>query len=244
MAQRETSTALVAKRPVGHKTLRRISGMQRTTRWMYEVLRPHIGQRVIEAGSGSGNLTRHLLDRERLLCLDSDPAHVRTLQERYRNRENLSVQQCDISDSQLLGFAPEGWDTIVCLNVLEHVRDDDRTLRNFYKVLRPGGRLVLLVPAIPYLYSSLDEALDHYRRYTRAQLVERVGQAGFRVVESRYLNIFGIPGWFLSGKILKRRILPSTLLGVFNALVPAFRLIERLTGPPLGLSVIAIGEKQ
>lgn len=228
---------------IGHETLHRIGGMDRTNRWMFEVLRPHIGQRVIEAGAGSGNLTRHLLDRERIACLDLDPAHVRALEERYGDREGLSVHRCDISDSSLLQLAPEGWDTVVCVNVLEHIQDDRKTLRNFHAVLRPGGRAVVLVPALPFLFSTLDEALEHYRRYSRRQLAARVSEAGFRIVETRYLNLFGIPGWFLSGKILRRRILPARLLGLFNMLVPAFRLFERLTGPPLGLSVIAIGEK-
>lgn len=228
----------------GHETLHRIGSMDRTCRWMFDVLRPHIGQRVIEAGAGNGNLTEQMLDRERVLCLDMDPAHVRALEERYRGRQNLQVMQCDISDSHLVRFAREGFDTVLCVNVLEHVLDDRKALRNFYELLPSGGRLVLLVPAIPLLYSTLDEALEHHRRYSRPELRERVLGAGFEVIETRYLNLFGIPGWLLSGKLLRKRILPTRLLGLFNTLVPFFRVFERLTGPPVGLSLIAIGEKK
>ncbi|MCZ6603506.1 MAG: class I SAM-dependent methyltransferase [Planctomycetota bacterium] len=228
---------------VGHETLHRLSGMDRTNRWMFDVLAPHLGAKVIEAGSGSGNLTRYLLDREKLLCLDIDPDHVRSLESRYADLKNVTAKRCELSDSHVAEITGTGWDTVVCINVLEHIRNDRRALRNFHEVLRPGGRLVLLVPAIPLLFSTLDEALDHHRRYTRSRLVYKMESAGFRLIESRYLNFFGIAGWFLSGKILRRRILPSTLLGLFNAMVPAFRAFERLTGPPIGLSVIAIGEK-
>ena len=243
MSDPEASPSRKAGIHVGHETLHRIAGMDRTNRWMYEVLRPHIGERIIEAGSGTGNLTQFLLDRERLACLDLDPSHMRTLRDRFGDRKNLSYLECDISDSQLVTLAPDGWDTVLCVNVLEHVKDDVRTLRNFLEVLQPGGRLVLLVPALPLLFSPLDEALGHHRRYSRGDLARRVEEAGFRLIETRYLNLFGIPGWILSGNVLRRRILPTGLLRIFNFLVPLFRLVERLTGPPIGLSVIAICEK-
>ena len=195
------------------------------------------------------------------LGIEVVPLSIRFGTEEFVDREELTVEdfyrRLDEADDLPETAAPSpgrfeqaftrqlnsGADTVVCINVPEHIRDDRGTLRNFHEVLRPGGRLVLLVPAIPLLFSTLDEALDHHRRYTRPRLVHKMEGAGFRLIESRYLNFFGIAGWILSGKILRRRILPSTLLGLFNTLVPAFRAFERLTGPPIGLSVIAVGEK-
>jgi SAM-dependent methyltransferase len=136
----------------------------------------------------------------------------------------------------------ERLDTVICLNVLEHVRDDMLSLASVHRLLQPGGRLVLLVPAMPSLYGTLDRALGHFRRYTAAELRHVFAAAGFRLRHLEYFNLAGVPGWWLTGRVLKRTLIPTGSLRLYDALVPLFRL-ERFLPWRLGQSLIAIGER-
>jgi SAM-dependent methyltransferase len=138
-------------------------------------------------------------------------------------------------------LATEKFDAIVCLNVLEHVEDDERSLASMRRLLDRGGRLVLLVPALRALYGSLDRALGHYRRYTKPELRAKFDRARLRMVHLEYFNLAGIPGWWLTGRVLRRTLIPAASLRLYDALVPLFRW-ERWLPWRLGQSLIAIGE--
>jgi SAM-dependent methyltransferase len=137
--------------------------------------------------------------------------------------------------------AQRRFDTIVCLNVLEHVADDDLSLQAMRSLLDRRGRLILLVPALPGLYGSLDRALGHVRRYTSRELRAKFDRGGLRMRHLEYFNLAGLPGWWLTGRVLRREMIPAASLRWFDMLVPLFRL-ERLLPWRLGQSLIAIGE--
>ena len=126
--------------------------------------------------------------------------------------------------------------------MLEHIKDDAAALRCFRDILVPGGRLVLLVPACPSLYSKIDAGLDHYRRYSRAELGSKLEVAGFRVEHAGFLNLPGALGWFMNGRILRRNMLPKYQLKLFDLFVPLLK-IERRLKIPFGLSLLAVGRK-
>jgi glycosyltransferase involved in cell wall biosynthesis len=211
--------------------------------WLVRQLAPFIGRRVLEAGSGIGNLTEFFLDRERLACVDVDPFYVERLSQRYGHLANLSFHQADLSQLHNCNALRRArLDTIVCINVLEHIENDAKVLRNFYELLQPGGHAMLLVPANPRLYTAVDKALGHYRRYTREELVTKMRNAGFDVVQSMGFNRLGSLGWFVSGKLLGRTTLSAGQMKLYEWLLPFAKLIERIgILPPL--SVIAIGRK-
>jgi len=133
-------------------------------------------------------------------------------------------------------------DTVLCLNVLEHVERDDVALRGLHDLLEPGGRLVLLVPALPALYGSLDRALDHHRRYSRNELLQKLRAAGFEVETNRFFNLLGVLGWTMNSRILKRTTFPPLQLALYDRLVPLFRLESRFR-LPIGMSLIAVARK-
>ena len=137
---------------------------------------------------------------------------------------------------------PRHIDTIVCLNVLEHIEDDAGTLRDFARVLPSGGHLALLVPALPALYGSLDEALRHYRRYEKDALRRLVAEAGFAVEKVRYLNRPGVFGWWLNSRVFRRRVLPRQQLGAFRWLMPLLRA-EEDAEPSFGMSLLVLARK-
>jgi SAM-dependent methyltransferase len=225
---------------VGAATLDRLAAAPRYNRWMFARLRPWVGDCVLEIGSGIGNLSAFLLDRRSVVLTDTEPAYLERLRARFAGHPNVEVTRLYLPtvDGAL---AARRFDTVICLNVLEHVADDRGSLAAIARLLAPGGRLVLLVPALPWLYGSLDVALGHHRRYTRQGLTERFRGAALRVRHMEYFNLAGLPGWWLAGRLLRRRLIPAGSLRLYDVLVPLFRL-ERLLPWRVGQSLIAIGE--
>ncbi len=228
--------------PVGAATLERLAAAApQYNRWMIDRIAPWVGRRVLEIGAGVGNMAIFFTDRERLLCADTDPYYLDRLRERFAAYPQVGFVPLRLPATNPL-LAQERLDTIICLNVLEHVRDDRPSLATMYRLLEPAGRLVLLVPALPSIYGELDRALGHFRRYTPAELREKVSAAGFTVRHLEYFNLAGVLGWWFTGRVLRRTMIPAGSLGWFDALVPLFRL-ERLLPWRVGQSLIVIGEK-
>lgn len=227
--------------PVGAATLERIARAPAFNRWMYDRLSRWIGHRVLEVGSGIGNMSQFFIDRDHVVLTDNEPEYRARLAERFADRPHVSVKTLELPD--LPPDIPTGaFDSVVCLNVLEHIEDDRRSLCAMRDLLAPGGRLVLLVPALPALYGSLDRALGHYRRYTPTLLRGRYREAGLVMRHLEWFNAAGIPGWWFMGRVVKVQLILTASLALYDALVPLFRL-ERLLPWRVGQSLIAIGEK-
>ena len=207
---------------------------------MFERLRRWIGRSVLEIGSGIGNLSAFLLDRERLVLTDTREEYLTRLRRRFAGRSNVSVARLYLPDDDS-AVAGQRFDTVICLNVLEHVDDDISALQAIRRLLGPGGRLVLLVPALQALYGTIDRALGHHRRYKRDGLADLLRATGFKLAHIEYFNLAGIPGWWWAGRVLRRDTIPGGSLKLYDALVPLFRL-ERFIPWRVGQSLIAIGE--
>jgi glycosyltransferase involved in cell wall biosynthesis len=221
------------------QSMRRARGLNR---WILDQFRRYLGQRVLEAGAGIGNFTELLLDRERLICLDNDPLYVEMANWRLGHLENVRTLQRDLADPATYAeLAPERIDTIVCLNVLEHIGPDEQVLRAYYDVLQPGGHAIILVPAHPSLYSPCDEALGHVRRYTQTELHTRMQAAGFEIVMMEEFNRMGVPGWWLN-KQMGRRDLNPRQMRLFELLLPLAKGLEAMK-VGRGLSLIGVGRK-
>ncbi len=136
-------------------------------------------------------------------------------------------------------FAP-GFDSIVSFNVLEHIADDVGTLRAAASVLRPGGRLVLFVPSLPWIYGTVDAQVDHLRRYTKRTLTSTIEAAGLEVRRIEYLDMLGIIPWVLVGKVLKRTTAGGGVKAYDRIVIPVCRTIDRFTGPPVGKNLIVV----
>ncbi len=225
---------------VGAATLERMAAAPRYNRWMFDRLRPWVGRRVLEIGAGIGNMSAFFADRERVVLTDTEPYYLGRLRERFADRPQVSVAELRLP-AVSPGLVAERLDTVVCLNVLEHIEDDRAALRAMHDLLAPGGRLVLLVPSLRGLFGTLDEALGHFRRYVPDELAEKLPAAGFRLRHLEYFNLAGVPGWWVAGRVLRRRLIPTGALRWYEALVPLFRL-ERLLPWRIGQSLVAIGE--
>ena len=228
---------------IGAETLRRMSALERYNNWILEKIAPWTGNRVLEVGSGIGNISRFFLDCEELCLTDVQEDYLRTLRERFADRANVTVARYNLEESPEALRGRE-FDTILALNVLEHIEKDTPALREMASLLAPGGRLILQLPAHTLLYGSLDIHLDHFRRYTAADIRRKFASAGLETERLVRFNMFGALGWLLCSRVLRKKILPQGQLGLFNRLTPLFMAIERVVPAPFGLSLLAVGRKR
>jgi SAM-dependent methyltransferase len=211
-------------------------------RWLVSLVADSIGRRVLEVGVGVGGWTDCFPGRELWFGIDNDPRRLERARSRHAGAA-VRFEELDIADDQSLALAENQFDTVLCVNTLEHVADDVRALINMHAVLVDGGRLVLVVPAIPALFGPLDRRYGHHRRYDRDGLAGALTQAGFSSRRLRYFNLLGAVGWFVHGRAFGGARPPAWSFALFNRLLPACALLDRLVGPPLGLSLIAIAHR-
>jgi len=214
----------------GFLILQAVQKAPRFNRWMFEQIAPYLGEEVLEAGCGIGNLTQFVLRKKRLVSLDIDSFYVDRIRNAYGNLTNISIQKADITNAgDMQRAAADGaFDGAFCLNVVEHIEDHVAALRNFYNVLKPGGRAAILVPNNPALYSAVDRTLGHCRRYTPELLTKTMEEAGFRVEKCWGFNRTGGLGWRVSGKVLRKDTLSAGQMRLFELLMPLVKIVERI----------------
>ena len=221
------------------QSVRRARGFNR---WMLAQFIRFVGQRVWEAGCGIGNFTELLLDRELLVCADNDPFYVEMIERRFGHLENVQTQFLDLAAAGAgKRVAAEQPDTVISLNVLEHIEHDQDALKEFYEALVPGGHAIVLVPAHPRLYTACDRTLGHFRRYTPDELTTKFRNAGFQVESCEQFNRLGVLGWWVSGKLGKQDLSPIQMRA-YEFLLPLAKLMDKLRVGP-GLSLIVVGRK-
>ena len=223
----------------GSQILARLGRAPRFTDWMADVVRPYCGNRVLEIGGGLGNLTLRLLPRWTFVVSDINPVYLQTLQSLRAERPYLGVQYCDVSRLETFPNQPDGYDTVICLNMVEHVADDAAALANIRSVLAADGRAIILVPNGPWNFGTLDQVLGHHRRYTAATLTALTERCGFEVERLLRFNRVGTIAWFLNGRLLRRRSFSLLQIMLLNWIVPLMRAVDGiLPVPPLSLIAI------
>ncbi len=198
--------------------------------WIIGHFQPYLGERVLEVGCGLGNFTPYLLQASLLVSLDVMPEAVERVNRQWGHLPHVRPLLGDITQGATLELLSEmaPFDTIVFINVLEHIPQDDVALLHTYRLLDEGGHLVLYVPAQPGLFGSLDQALGHCRRYTRQGLLHLLARTGFTPVFCRPVNALGAAAWWFDGKVRRYQRLPLWQVRLFNALVPFLRPVEHM----------------
>lgn len=232
----------------GTDTLEVISEAKEFNQWMFQIIKPHCTGNILEIGSGIGNISQYFIeDGANISLSDIETSYFPLLKDKFAGKDNFKgVRLLDLSDKELDKKHPElieAYDTIFALNVVEHIPDHEQAMKNALKMLRPGGKVVILVPAFQWLFNGFDEQLDHQRRYTRKSLTTLLEGAGFKVIHKQYYNAMGVLGWFVSGNIMKKKMIPGGQMKLYNSLVPLWKVLDFFTKKIIGLSVVQVGLK-
>lgn len=217
--------------PVGQRTLEIMAQARHHNAWLYRQIKPYLSGSIAEVGSGIGTFTQLMAkDNFRVTTLDI-------------NRQYLPQIILDVQTTRLSRRLFDKFDTIVALNVVEHIEHADQAIANFNTMLKKGGRLIILVPAGKWAYGSLDKSLGHIKRYDRQELINLVSQSGLNVISVRSLNFAGIWGWWWNSKITRRQLLPIWQVKLFDSLIAPLLWIESIIALPLGLSLLVVATK-
>ena len=214
----------------------------RYRQWEYELVAPYLGRSVLEVGSGMGHFSEKLAEsgRDRLVLSDADEYCLERLRRRYADRPDIEVVEIGLPGRVDVG---EPVESVVAMNVLEHIEDDVQALRDLAAVLTPDGRVVVWVPAYMQLYGEFDRKVGHVRRYTPRPIAAAVEQAGLRVRHVRPVNFLGGVAWWLAVRRGRAGRPDARLVWLYdNLVIPIGRTIERVVPPPFGQSVVCVGQ--
>ena len=214
--------------------------------WIYNNIKNFIGNNILEVGAGIGNITDFIILRDKLTLIDIDQSYIDYLNAKYsfRNQSNFNVFRADIQNIEPSPLSETKYDTVICLNILEHLENDRKAVENMISLLQPAGRLIILVPALNTLHGSMDISFGHYRRYNKKQLRILIQGQNLDIVKFYYLNFLGLFGWFINGRIFKNVELPENQTKLFDRLVPFLGFAEKIVKPPLGQSLILVAQKK
>jgi SAM-dependent methyltransferase len=224
------------------KDLEAMSFARNYHEWIARELQPYLGRSVAEVGAGVGSFSQLLLGSG----IDSLTA--------YEPSQNMfpalqAALQGEPRASAIHGFFGEAgetemFDSVVYVNVLEHVEDDAAELRRMRAAVRPKGHVLIFVPALSWLYSPLDRQVGHFRRYHRAPLVRLVADAGLSVVSARYFDFFGILPWYVNFVLLKNEIGGASVSLYDRLVVPVASVLERAVTPPVGKNLLLVAQRR
>lgn len=219
--------------------------------WQIDLISPFLGKRVLEIGAGTGMVASLLSDRrrfDRYLALEPS-AHFFNTVNRQKDDGVLEFRNCTIDqlDPALNGT----FDTIFSIHVMEHIEDDLAFLKKSYELLAPGGKIILLVPALNLLYAELDRKIGHYRRYDRGMIQTLSAKLGTKILLNRYDNLIGVLGWLWLCKIRKvdfsTQGKKKTMVKYFDFfgkyVLPLVSAFEKRVPPPVGLNLTAVLQK-
>jgi SAM-dependent methyltransferase len=218
-------------------------------RWILELFAPYMGSRLVEVGAGTGSFSELILERgpESLTLVEPSREMYPILEGRARGwAAGADVETRNdvfpaVADEVRLRRRP---DSVIYVNVLEHVPDDEAELRAVYRTLAPGGRLFVFVPAFQWLYGGFDRRVAHVRRYTRPELEAKCAAAGFKVLRSVYFDFAGVAPWWVKYRLLKSDSMEPWLVKLYDrCVVPFVKVAERIAPPPLGKNILLVAEK-
>ncbi|MEM1413744.1 MAG: methyltransferase [Myxococcota bacterium] len=228
---------------VGKRQLEMMSSVPRIDEWYFDKLGEHVHGDVLEIGAGIGSLSVRLRPKARsLVVTEVDAPLLARLDERFAGDPKVEVLRYDLEGPAPAAIADRRFDVVFSCNVLEHLEDDVAATRRLVDLLRPGGWFLAYVPAVPWAFGTLDEAVGHHRRYTHGTLGKLVEDAGLSLVRLEAMNPLGLLGWFVNGRIFRRASPGGGQMKLFERLVPALRALERRP-PPIGLGLIVHARK-
>jgi SAM-dependent methyltransferase len=217
-------------------------------RWILELFAPHLGRRLVEVGAGTGSFSEMLLESapDSLTLIEPSRMCLR-LRERvegWRTRSRVRVYNDTFAGVAARLGQEERPDSVIYVNVLEHIEDDEAELRLASDALAPGGRVFIFVPALRWLYGSFDRRVGHRRRYTRREIASKCERAGLSIVRAVYFDAAGVLPWWVKYRVLRsEKMEPAAVKFYDEFCVPVLSRAEALIPLPLGKNILLIAEK-
>jgi len=209
--------------------------------WIFKEMKPFLKSPVLEVGCGIGTITELILKNYQVTSTDLDKKYIESLKKKFKNRKYFKGAYV-LNLSQPLKVRKK-FNTIVCTNVLHHIKSDNKAIINIFNLLNDGGILFIQEPAHKSLFGTLDNFQNHYRRYQKNELTKKLEILGFMILKANYFNKLGAVGWFINSKLLNRKEMPKNQLSIFNKLVPMINILDKLIPKIFGLSVIIVASK-
>ncbi len=230
---------------IGIENLDAISFATRFNHWMYQTIQANCTAKILEIGSGIGNISKHFIEaNEDIYLSDIRDNYIEELKRTWPQKKD-QIFKLDLVNPDFESLYPhhlEQYDTVFALNVVEHIMDDKLAIKNAKKMLKPEGKLIILVPAYQWMYNSFDTALEHFRRYTKTTLSKIIAPE-MKIIHKQYFNAFGMLGWFVSGRLLRKKTIPRNQMELYDRLIIVAKTIDKLVLNRIGLSVIVVAQK-
>ena len=205
--------------------------------YQLDLIRKFVGGNILEVGPGRGEIIENFISADNeITMIDTDEEMCKVIRERFKNSD-VRILNSNISSLE------EKFDTILYMDVIEHIENDIKELDQAISKLNKNGKLVIIVPAFSILFSDFDKSVGHFRRYTKKNFFDYKNSE----VKLRNLKYFDSLGFFILflSKILKFKGNSKAVFGikVWNMLIPISRLIDKIIFHSLGKSLICVYEK-
>lgn len=219
--------------------------------WMYHSYAKYIGKRIFDVGAGLGRMVSYYIkDCEYAVASDIFDDQVDFMNKTYKRYNHFSAVKIDIMNDDISNFEGK-FDTVLCVNVLEHIEDDKRAVERMKSLLMDGGNLILFVPALQKLYCSFDKNVGHHRRYNAGELGTLGNECDMKVIDNHYFNIAGIIPYWIKGR--KKNVheqasfsteMNGTTSFIYNLASKILEPMEEVFPPPVGLSEVIVLQKK
>lgn len=230
--------------PYGRGHLHNITGTPQYVNWLTLMLRPNLGNRIVEIGAGIGNLAGRMMGKRQLyVAAEKDPLYLHALRNRFLRTPNVEVRKLDPEDTAACRDLPQELDTAIAAGVLEFSSDPGLIVKNLATQLIPGGKLLVIVPNSQGLFCNLDRTLGHKRRFDSGEMGRLIADAGLEVSSIRSFNSVGYLAWLINGKVFRSQRINRVTLKFFDKTVWLWRRIDGLLPWP-GLTLFAVATRR
>ena len=213
--------------------------------WLYSLVEPYFGKNLIEIGAGIGTVTQKIIQRDvHITVVEPNKNCQEYLTKKFSDDRNFSLIPAKIEECKKNNNLHEKFDTLICINVLEHIQDDLDSVLTFSNLLKKDGCALIIVPALQILYGPIDKSVGHYRRYSKKDLKVLFSASPFKIEKMHYFNIIGAIGWFFNSHILKIESQKRSQISFIDKIIPSLSAIEAVIHPPFGMSLFLVVRKK
>ena len=223
------------------KDLESMSFAKNYHNWIYENIQTLLGNKIAEIGSGVGNFTEFLLRNDHARIDAYEPCAKMHLNSMFYKHPRVN---CINSNFELVSKScDDQYDSVIFINVLEHIQQDSDAIKNAYRIIRRGGKLIIFVPALQFLYSNFDRSIGHYRRYQKSELTKLAQNSSFKIISCKYFDSIGIIPWFVFMKVMRQGLSCRNTYTYDTFIVPWLKIVEKIISPPLGKNLLLTASK-